>query len=56
MLNLLRFFFVVSGRPSICVMAFSKPGVFRLEDFNPNVPAIDKDFHEFVSYLQFYRI
>ena len=52
MFNLLRCFFEVSGKPSSCVMAFSKPGEFRLEAFNPNVPVIDDDF---VFYLQFQK-
>jgi hypothetical protein len=47
MFNLLRCFFAVSGKPSSCVMAFSKPGDFRLEDFIPNVPVIDDDFYKF---------
>jgi hypothetical protein len=53
MINLLCCFFAVSGKPSSCVMAFSKPGVFRLEAFNPNVPVIDNDYFEFVYYFQF---
>jgi hypothetical protein len=53
MINLLCCFFAVSGKPSSCVIAVSKPGVFRLEAFIPNVPVIDNDFHEFVSYLLF---
>ena len=52
MINLLRCFFAVSGKPSSCVMAFSEPGVFHFEAFNPNVPVIDNDSHEFVSNLQ----
>ena len=59
MINLLRCFFAVSGKPSSCVMAFSEPepepnflGVSHLEAFNPNVPVIDNDCHEFVSNLQ----
>jgi hypothetical protein len=33
------------------VMAFSKPGDFRLEDFLLNVPVIDDDFYKFCFLL-----
>ena len=51
MFNLLRCFFAVSGKPSHCVMAFSKPGEFHLEAFNPTVPVIDDDFYKFCFLL-----